>query len=641
MNFATSSIIHSPVGVDTTGEWIMLDVAKFNQFEKSLTPSKKALDNRVVILLEFDQWIWLNICPQKKPPVVYAKNSGFISIFTDVNIFVQNNSFINHVSEIDEGKIHINDHKTQCGKVAKIIRKIAVKNKWEQVNIKCLARPYHTQLFVSKGNDIGTDILSLRDALYFSTMHIVTDILDIKSDRERFEIDYPWIEIKSSNPINATISDVVSELKTRELEVRHMAIKVAKASGLDGKVDILPHGQLVHKSNNFSLPLMESYAGSFHVWITLPYKLGSKFDHDKFINDHRNAVHALQWLEPMILACMPPDPRSPGSSQRYSRASMRSRLNFLSGFGVSEIKSPVNHQVMYYDSLDALNAGERPKIKMTDTVWLTAKDGMRLNLLACQEIDRFTLKRIDWSSGIGFNKLPNRGNDIRFDMCFECLPPKLMPLDIAFINTKKGLHVAIRDKNSSKYVLSEMCLNVDPKGLEFRVFDHIPGEHATKLLSIVVLACAAGQTAKNVKTAFQESSWMMQMRDCATYGSRTPINKEYFKHTCSALNIQVPNKHPRHAYEAFNTILEIMHRNHVKSDIAKRFGYSQKVVFPDINYQVWSTAVEKRTKTDLVLRNNIQKVGKNGPITEKSVEKYLGKEWRDDTYLLQEFLSEG
>jgi hypothetical protein len=54
----------------------------------------------------------------------------------------------------------------------------------------------------------------------------------------------------------------------------------------------------------------ETYAGSYHVWITLPHSTGVKFDHIKFINDHSRAVVFLQWMEPLLLACMCPDPRS-------------------------------------------------------------------------------------------------------------------------------------------------------------------------------------------------------------------------------------------------------------------------------------------------------------------------------------------
>jgi hypothetical protein len=134
----------------------------------------------------------------------------------------------------------------------------------------------------------------------------------------------------------------------------------------------------------------ETYAGSYHVWITLPHSTGVKFDHIKFINDHSRAVVFLQWMEPLLLACMCPDPRSPGEGVKHSRASMRSKLNYLSGIGAAKMRVPEPQAILVHESLEALNSGRSPTSRVLDAVWETTESGAMINVLAChsQEIQR-------------------------------------------------------------------------------------------------------------------------------------------------------------------------------------------------------------------------------------------------------------
>jgi hypothetical protein len=93
----------------------------------------------------------------------------------------------------------------------------------------------------------------------------------------------------------------------------------------------------------------ETYAGSYHVWITLPHSTGVKFDHIKFINDHSRAVVFLQWMEPLLLACMCPDPRSPGEGTQSVDAV--EALNYLSGIGAAKMRVPEPQAILVHESL--------------------------------------------------------------------------------------------------------------------------------------------------------------------------------------------------------------------------------------------------------------------------------------------------
>jgi hypothetical protein len=132
----------------------------------------------------------------------------------------------------------------------------------------------------------------------------------------------------------------------------------------------------------------ETYAGSYHVWITLPHSTGVKFDHIS----SSTIIHepsSLQWMEP-LLACMCPDPRSPGEGVKHSRASMRSKLNYLSGIGAAKMRVPEPQAILVHESLEALNSGRSPTSRVLDAVWETTESGAMINVLAChsQEIQR-------------------------------------------------------------------------------------------------------------------------------------------------------------------------------------------------------------------------------------------------------------
>jgi hypothetical protein len=117
---------------------------------------------------------------------------------------------------------------------------------------------------------------------------------------------------------------------------------------------------------------------------------GVKFDHIKFINDHSRAVVFPEWMEPLLLACMCPDPRSPGEGVKHSRASMRSKLNYLSGIGAAKMRVPEPQAILVHESLEALNSGRSPTSRVLDAVWETTESGAMINVLAChsQEIQR-------------------------------------------------------------------------------------------------------------------------------------------------------------------------------------------------------------------------------------------------------------
>lgn len=534
-------------------------------------------------------------------------------------------------------------HRTMCGVVASIAKEIAKARGFKRVSMTIELQEW-TRIFVYPERG-GLALDELEEALYASTAGIVFRKNMVTRVRGVFEIDSGFIEIKSEKPVRATIGSIAGELDAREREVVAAAKKVAVQDGLQGTVGILPHGQVV-LDDSPSISMKPTYAGSYHVWITLPHVTGPKFDHDSFVKDHAVLVRALQWMEPLMLACMPCDPRCPGMpSTEYSRASLRSRMNGLSGFGTGDMSAkPAKRPVMCYASLDALNAGDKPMLVETDDVSLVTKDGTRLNLMACQQSHRYDESRgvaDRWEDGTGF-PIHNAGNDVRYLTCWSCdggethhSAATWVEKTSAFIKTKDGIRVAVLDDKTGSYRSGSSCVDGKPIGIEFRIFDHVPGEFAKDLLSTVVLVAAAASAMKSTPAfAAKDAAWMLQMRDCAAHGSRVPVSKAYWAALSSVLGVPA-GKLPATAYDAMNAVLTAMHRVYKGSKVAKLFGYAGPVKFPDVNFPAWKDGLLRKLQTDTVLAGKVRAFVDAGAFDVKHVDAALGRGWRDDLYMLK------
>jgi len=500
---------------------------------------------------------------------------------------------------------------------------------WKGVEAFCIAHLYQADVYVKPSNKVSVG--NFEAALVAATAQV--SIRDTR--HERFEVDSGFIEVKSSRPRNATVASIVKQLHRREAEVVRHSKQLAAAADLRGVVGILPHGQVVSGT--------ATYAGSYHVWVTLPHRDGPAFDHGKFVRDHSRLVSALQWIQPLLLACMPPDPRSPGSGQKYSRASMRSRLNSLSAFGVAHIPEvPETRNVMCYASIKSLNDGARPTVVSTDSVTLKTSKGMKLNLLACHRQDRYgSGGRANWTSGAGF--VINRGGtDVRYDTCWSCGPTTDMRRHdtLAFVKTAAGIEAASLDKESGTFKLHGDDIEASPIGIEFRVFDHIPSEHVSDLVSIVALAGASATARERpIKSASTDRHWILQMRDAAAHGSRVPVLPEYWAGVCKAFGVKKGTA-PGDAFAGLNALLEIAYAEHGRNAVAKALGLDRAPRFPDVNLPVWVEGTRVLVAQDPSLRLRISRVLGSG-VDDVVLAKELGPGWRDDVHMLKAALKDG
>jgi len=624
------------------GQWTRIPSSALNDVE---VPSKKKKNATAVVAVpdcaltlrtgEYGRCM-LDITDSKRPRCKFVPSSTARSCLSEeASFFVVSDAGATTLrrdiilqSRPDRESSFDAHHASAAEIVASHILEVAEEAGLKKVAVTCFLGAWGASVYVRRG-DLPLDRVAA--ALTNSCAHVVID--DGTDGRptmsNRFEIDSTFVEIKSDKWERATVESVAKELEVKQAEVIKFA-RLAAPKAAASAVGLLPHG-LVTVGKNAGV----TYAGSYHVWITMPYATGHAFDHNAFVSDHSALIRSFQWMEPLLLACMPADPRSPGSGSKFSRASMRSRLNRLSAFGISEMKPPEPRNVMCYDSLDALNAGHAPKIVKTDTVLTTATDGARINVLACQNVDRYG-DRAPWTSGIG-SFINNDGADVRFDTCSGCAEENKyghFELDwgAAFVKTKDGISVASRRAPDKQFELNVEECKKSPVGVEFRVFDHFPG--ADKLyLSIVVLAAAASRAVAPSKPS-DSSAWALQMREVALKGSRVPLSKEFWTELCAALGLTgVPE--PQHAYEGMNAVLAALHDKYGSSSIARVFGYHERQVFPDVNYQAWKLGFLAKCASDDDLASKVARA-----IRVPSAASQLGPEWDNDRFLLMEYLRE-
>lgn len=516
-----------------------------------------------------------------------------------------------------------------------------------------------------------------------------------------FEMDSGFVEFKSTKPVCATIQSIVAEVRSKETllvsklnrevarhndrvaafsnspsidrEVKKKTAKAKKTTNegnllapttawfgsstptrvsdlaLNGRVQIMPNGGPLFPPGT-AAEAEGTYAGSFHVWITLPHERGPSFDHVKFAREHARAMRAIQWLEPLAFACMPPDPRSPGCvSSSYSRASMRSRLNFLHGLGEStplDTHAPV--LVPCYPSEASFDNGDMPEVVSAESVMLTTKRGERIDLVQCVEQGRF---KAGWSfTGQSMiatatnGEVESGGVDLRYLPCSTCASSQFFYVRVPGV---EALEAIPTDRK-----LRKTRCDFSPSGFEVRIFDQMPHGCEDAILAFVVLASAAGcRSTRPIPLARDDEDWRRLIHRVGVYGSNCPVDRVFVKKLARVLGIPSPEAgSSRSAYTALNSIMASVYKAHGSSTACRSFKCDASVAWPDVNYPVWLASVRKMTESNPLLGRRINGVldhpsfKDTGPDAESEMRKAagakLGRGWSDDIYMLRRMVSE-
>lgn len=220
--------------------------------------------------------------------------------------------------------------------------------------------PVHFYERTIGGNSSGNSRLSLPDLIQNLTSSYVKGLLKIgtmvkkASDAHKriekatsvmktMSVDWYFVEVRSTKYLRKSMKDVIRQVQAGERSVLR-----AVAGSDEGTARIYPFGGLSKMSettmsgasSSSSIIPLPNYTGSYHSWITLPYSrtlfLASLDERARLSRCHAILAHRLQWIEPLLMAIMTGDPRAVGNGHSYPRASMRSTMNELSGYGTTD-----------------------------------------------------------------------------------------------------------------------------------------------------------------------------------------------------------------------------------------------------------------------------------------------------------------
>lgn len=212
------------------------------------------------------------------------------------------------------------------------------------------------------------------------------------NDGRTIEHDSGFVEVKTVRFHKASVRSLMHELEDSENRVLQAASTIV-GEDLASTVRILPHSGYVNVlpydpkelNDNAGIKALESltsedfittYTGSYHIWFTLPHTPRIKLDelvassissasssssallqkeaikviaHEKaFARSHALFALRLQWIEPLLISLMGGHPEAIGRGDEFTRASMRSVDNLLSGFA----RTPVCQALALAESYD-------------------------------------------------------------------------------------------------------------------------------------------------------------------------------------------------------------------------------------------------------------------------------------------------
>jgi len=353
-------------------------------------------------------------------------------------------------------------------------------------------------------------------------------------------------------------------------------------------------------------------------------------------------------------------------------------MNSLSGLGVATFHQPIVRPVLCYRSLEDLQTGARPVVRRTDAVWLRTRDGARVNLFACTSQDRQRgssnapdsdepILGVSPLDGASFS-ISQIGTDIRFDTCHIGIhrymdsliePDDRPPGDtedvgpgrtkLAFVETEDGIQVATLDFRTGRWSFeaTPRSARYQPRGVEVRIFDHLPGRSETTVLELTIIVAAAGVhgSADGPGAPAQEDpEWLLTAHDCALFGSTAPVSDEFASRAARALGTAVPPAKDRvTAYRCLNAFLANLHRDFRSSPTARAFKYRGPVEFPDINFVSWLEDVRSKARDDAGLRtrlgalvDRVARTDPGSPEFRHAVVDVMGSGWAPDVFMFSE-----
>jgi len=457
-------------------------------------------------------------------------------------------------------------------------------------------------------------------------------------------------------------------------------------TGSLNKTIVLDNLSRLNSLNTFS-EIQKDYAGSFHVWVTIPYS--SKDSPEIFINKHINLANRLQLLEPIFASYFTsPDIESIGNNLSHSRSSLRQFLNNYAGYGTSDIsllygknKNKINGYYLSKD--DALN-GQKINVNLKKELYnnnniIKNYDGL-MNRSATSKNFKFLNDKT--------NKNCNDNLHINDYLMQVFKKSKIRPLsdgnygsylplgaDIRTTSMNKLFYPPIESNYKEIYILEDNIFNLyyldkskniitkKPKynmksykkfmkeervGIEFRIFDHFPTHNMIQFLAILAQIVSYTTLHYNNLTKrelyINQQYWHDEMANSMIKGFEYKLDYKYIKIIEKEFGIKISKneKNQINGEDFFNKFYENMGKKLDKVKIYHKLKIDNKYFkFENFNKKVWTYNFLLYLKNNKDLMNNLQtilKTNNNIIIKKENILKLFGNNFKYDIEKIYEIM---
>ena len=541
-------------------------------------------------------------------------------------------------------------------------------------------------LFISKFKN-NNDILSLLKKLSDNEIpHI-----DYSSKTEA--IEFKTFDYKNKNyknmlddliKIENTFFNIVNEIPEFTNLIKKYGKITYHHTGSLNKTIVLNNLNSLNSLNNFS-EISKDYAGSFHVWTTIPYY--SKDSPEIFINKHINLANRLQLLEPIFASYFTsPDIESIGNNLSHSRSSLRQFLNNFAGYGTSDISLlngiDKNNIYEYYLSKEDVLNGQKINVYLEKEIYNNNNIIKNYDGLMNRSATSKNFKFLNYGSNKNFNNFHINDYIMQVFKNTKIRPLRdsynktFLPLgaDIRTTSMNKLFYPPIESNYQKIYILEDNIFNLyyfdkskniitkKPKynmkpynkfmkdervGIEFRIFDHFPTHNMIQFLAILAQIVSYTTLHYNILTKrelfINQQYWHDEMASSMIKGFEYKLDNKYIKiiEKEFSVNISKNEKNQINGEDFFNKFYEVMNKKLDKVKIYHKLKIDNKYFkFENFNKKVWTYNFLLYLKNKDIMNNlqTILKSNNNIVIKKENLLKLFGNNFKYDIEKIYEIM---
>jgi alanine dehydrogenase len=286
---------------------------------------------------------------------------------------------------------------------------------------------------------------------------------------------------------------------------------------------------------------------TYHINITLPTKLNSRCEIEnpaKFRDDHANAIRAIQWIEPLLVALYGSPDIFSVSNDRFAKGSLRLALSRYTGVGTYDTEKMTKGKLLNNFEYDPLLNGvvtTSPDIKIPERY-----------IYPKYKTHDHWYKQYHENSGY------HKQNVIGYDFNYQ----------------KHYSH-----------------------GIELRIFDYFPEKYLKDVINILLLLCQKS-CQKHIINHYDDDSHEDQLMECVGFGSDARLVDQYVENLSNIFDIPFKDiKKANNSKNLLQIIVNHLYTEHKNSEFLTQISPNMRLpIITDVNKKM------RRLNTNFVFK---------------------------------------